>query len=57
MSQPKRRNGWFGVECQKAVNIRNEARMKMIQGETRANTLEYANARKEVKVVCRRKKK
>jgi hypothetical protein len=49
MSQPKRRNGWFDVECQKAVNIRNEARMKMIQRETRANTLEYTNARKEVK--------
>jgi hypothetical protein len=56
MSQPKRRNGWFDVESQKAVNIRNEARKKMIQRETRANTLEYTNARKEVKLICRRKK-
>jgi hypothetical protein len=31
--------------------------MKMIQRETRANTLEYTNARKEVKVICRRKEK
>jgi hypothetical protein len=57
MSQPKRRNGWFDVECQKAVYIRNEAKMKMMQRETRANTLEYTNARKEVKVICRRNKK
>jgi hypothetical protein len=54
MSQSKWRNGWFDVECQRAVNIRNEARM-MIQRETRANTLEYSNARKEVKVIRRKR--
>jgi hypothetical protein len=57
MTHPKRRNAWFDVEYQKAVNIRKEARMKMIQRETRANTLEYTKARKEAKVICPRKKK
>jgi hypothetical protein len=38
------------------LGIRNETRKKMLQS-TRANALEYADARKEAKTICHRKKK
>jgi hypothetical protein len=50
-------NGWFDYDCQTALDIRNEARKKMSKRGTRANTLEYADARKEVRTISRRKKK
>jgi vacuolar-type H+-ATPase subunit E/Vma4 len=55
--QPKKRNGWFDQDCQIALDTRNEARKKMLQRGTRANTLEYIDARKEAKAISRRNKK
>jgi hypothetical protein len=40
-----------------ALDTRNEARKRMLQRGTRANTLEYADARKVAKAICRKKKK
>jgi hypothetical protein len=54
--QPKKRNGWFDQDCQIALDTRNEARKRMLQRGTRANMLEYADARKAAKAICRRKK-
>jgi hypothetical protein len=55
--QPKKRNDWFDQDCQIALDTRNEARKRMLQRETRANMLQYADARKVVKAICHRKKK
>jgi hypothetical protein len=55
--QPKKRNGWFDQDCQIALDTRNEARKEMLQRGTRANTLEYVDARKVAEAICRRKKK
>jgi hypothetical protein len=43
-------NGWFDQDCQTALDIRNEARMKMLQRGTRANALEYTDARKSLPI-------
>jgi hypothetical protein len=56
-TQPKKRNGWFDQDCQIALDTRNEARKRMLQRGSRANTLEYTDARKAAKAICRRKKK
>jgi hypothetical protein len=56
-TQPRKVNGWFREDCQTELGIRNEARRKMSQRGKTANALEYADARKEVKTICCRKKK
>jgi hypothetical protein len=53
----RERNGCSDQDCQIALDTRNEARMRMLQRGTRAKTLEYADARKVAKAICRRKKK
>jgi hypothetical protein len=55
--QAKKRNGWCDQDCRIALDTRNEARKKMLQRGIRANTLEYVDARKVAKAICRRKKK
>jgi hypothetical protein len=47
---------WYDEECRRAVQRRNEVRLKMINRSTRANTEEYKLARSEARSVCRRKK-
>jgi hypothetical protein len=44
--QPKKRNDWFDQDFQIALDTRNEARKKILQKGTRANTLEYVDAMK-----------
>jgi hypothetical protein len=48
---------WYNDECRRAVQRRNEVRLKMINRSTRANTEEYKLARCEARSVCRRKKR
>ena len=45
---------WFDSECERVIRERNQARMKMLQRETRTNRQEYENKRKTSKQVCRR---
>jgi hypothetical protein len=55
--QPKTKNDWFDQDCQLALDTRNEARKRMLQRGTGANTLEYADTREVEKPTCHRKKK
>jgi hypothetical protein len=55
--QPKMRNGWVDQDCQIALNTGIEARKKMLQRAARAHTLQYADARKAARAICRKKKK
>jgi hypothetical protein len=52
-----RRAGWFDDECRRKLNERNEARKRMLNRETRANTEDYRQKRMEADRGCRRKKR
>lgn len=53
----KGRNGWFDEECQKLLEERKEWRLKMIKNPTNENKEKYAEAKRVLKKVCRKKKK
>jgi hypothetical protein len=52
-AQIKRRNQWFDEECNKAIELRNEIRKKMLQRKTRALVDESTKAQREAKTICR----
>jgi putative IMPACT (imprinted ancient) family translation regulator len=53
----KKRNEWHDEECRTMLEIRNAARMKMLQRKTRTNIQEYKMVQREAKLVCKRKTK
>jgi hypothetical protein len=53
----KKRNECYDEECRTVLEIRNAARMKMLQRKTRTNIPEYKKAQREAKLVCKRGKK
>jgi hypothetical protein len=53
----KKRNEWYDEEYRTVLEIRNAARMKMLQRKTRTNIQEYKKAQREAKLVCKRKKR
>jgi len=52
----KRNVEWFDEECREKIAKKNEAR-RMLQKETRGSYEKYKELQKEVKKVCRKKKK
>jgi len=52
-----RNEEWSDQECIEILNKKNQARLKMLQQETRQNCEVYRNIRKEAKAVCHTKKK
>lgn len=55
--KPERREGWFDAECRAALELRNEARERTLQRETRYTRQGYVEARKAAKRICRSKKR
>lgn len=55
--QRQARNPWFDDDCRKAVKLRNEARLKNLQRETRANKRAFTMARTRASHMCRRKER
>lgn len=53
----KKRNNWFDVECEEAIERKNTARAKMLQRETRQSKGEYEKCRREANSICKGKKK
>ncbi|KAJ4442998.1 hypothetical protein ANN_04646 [Periplaneta americana] len=43
------RNGWFDEECQEALSLRNDFRIKMIQRNTRNNVDEFKEAKEKLR--------
>ena len=56
-TQSKKRNQWYDMECQAAIEKRNILRTQMLQKRTRAAHEEYKEARRAAKHICRAKKK
>ena len=48
---------WFDQECINIINKKNEAKQKLLQRNTRINSENYCELRREAKRVCRRKKR
>jgi len=53
----KRNVEWFNEECREKIAKNNEARRRMLQKETRGSYEKYKKLQKEVKKVCKQKKK
>lgn len=53
----KMRNEWFDEECAVALDMKNEARKRIIQRETRQGRAIYVELRREANKICRKKKK
>jgi len=53
----KRNVEWFDEECREKIAKKNEARRRMLQKETRGSYEKYKELQKEVKKVCKKKKK
>jgi sorting nexin-29 len=51
------KKAWFDDECREMIRRKNEARMKMLQRETRNNTEAYKEMRRQANKTCRNKKK
>jgi len=51
------RNGWYDEECKEMLEEQNNAHLKMLQRKTRSNIEAYREARREARIVCRKKKK
>jgi hypothetical protein len=48
---------WFDGDCEKVLTDSNEARMKMLQRETRNTAENFHRKRREAKYLLRRKKR
>jgi hypothetical protein len=48
---------WFDDECREKIAKKNEARRRMLQKETRGSYEKYKELQKDVKKVCKKKKK
>ncbi|XP_031334013.1 uncharacterized protein LOC116164026 [Photinus pyralis] len=48
---------WFDEQCRKILQVRNEARMKLLIHSTETNKREYKEARRRSKQICRQKKR
>jgi len=57
MGIQKRNVEWFDEECREKVAKKNEARRRMLQKETQDSYEKYKELQKEVKKVCKKKKK
>ena len=53
----KRNAEWFDEECKEKIAKKNEARRMKLQKETRGSYEKYKELQKEVKKVCKKKKK
>jgi hypothetical protein len=53
----KRNVEWFDEECREKIAKKDEARRRMLQKETRGSYEKYKELQKDVKKVCKRKKK
>uniref|UniRef100_A0A0A9WMT6 Reverse transcriptase domain-containing protein n=2 Tax=Lygus hesperus TaxID=30085 RepID=A0A0A9WMT6_LYGHE len=51
------RNDWFDEDCFHALSLKNNARAKKIQRETRGNTQAYNDLRRKANTVLRRKQR
>jgi hypothetical protein len=48
---------WFDEECREKIAKKNEARIRMLQKETRSSYEKFKELQTKVKKVCKRKKK
>lgn len=55
--QQEKRKRWFDEECERAIEERNQARLKMIQRDTRGNRNAYTETRRGAKRICTKKKR
>ena len=53
----KRNVEWFDEECREKIAKKNEARRRMLQKETQGSYEKYKELQREVKKVCKRKRK
>jgi hypothetical protein len=53
----KRNVEWFDEECREKIVKKNEARRRMLQKEARGSYEKYKELQKEIKKVCKKKKK
>lgn len=57
IQQRQRRNYWYDDECKRATEVKNIARLKMLQNNTRANKEIYKKERTEERKIIRKKKR